>query len=357
MLNATIDSDIIQEAIRVCLRLSPPITGNLTLEARGTRLYMHSAADLSRCTVLLPCVIKGKALFAVPVEALKDATKGRTELDLTYDKTMLKIKSGRYSVALTTLDAIEPDAEDEVKDGRTWDLSVEQVQWLKTAVANTALKPTQNLTAFMPVSVKITNKSAFVSCFDPNHMMFTNTKEITGDLDVTLPLETLSAVLDVFNKVDCQMVVTPASLRVRNPIVDVVLALPDTEEEGISSQLVMEKAREALKADGQSVDIDKKQVTQFLDNARSVATKERPELHVVTEPGSATLVVKTTNGTARNKMKAATKATMDFRIDFEYFEEAARKSGETVSFKYSDSFLTFKCANAHSLIALNQEDA
>lgn len=351
---ATIDSDLIQEAIKIALRLSPPITGNLTLEVRDSRLYLTSAAELSRCTVLLPCTIKGKALFAVPTDALKDATKGRGEVELVYDKTMLKVKSGRYSVALTTLDAIESDEEEKPK-GTTWKLSVEQIQWLKEAVSNTALKPTINMTTFMPVSIKITGKSGFVSCFDSNHMMFQSSKEITGNMDVTLPLETVQAVLDVFHKLECEMTVTPSALYVSNPLIDVVLALPDTDDDSIGTDLVIGKARESLKADGKSVEIDKKQVTAFLDNARSVQTKERSELSVVTEPGSVTLMVKTTNGTARNKLKAATKAKAEFKIDFEYFEEAAKKSGETVSFKYAESFLIFKCARAHSLIALNQE--
>lgn len=350
----SIDSDIIQEAIRVALRLSPPITGNLTLEGRDSKLYLHSSADLSRCSILLPCTIKGKGIFAIPVDALKDATKGRKDVEMVYDKTMLKIKSGRYSVSLTTVDAIDPDAEP-IPEGTKWKLTVDQVQWLKTAVANTALKPNANMTAFMPVSVKITSKSAFVSCFDENHMMFTNSREITGALDVTLPLEVLTAVLDVFNKVECEMTVTKSALYVHNKIVDVMLALPDTEDDAVETSMVVQKARESLKVDGKAIDIDKKQVTAFLDNARSVQTKERSELHVVSEPGSVTLVVKTTNGTARNKMKAATTAKTDFKIDFEYFEEAARKSADTVSFKFADSFLVFRCANAHSLIALNQE--
>jgi hypothetical protein len=351
---ATIDSDLIQEAIRVALRLSPPITGNFTFEVKGAKLYLHSLAELSRCTILIPGEIKGKGLFAIPSEALRDATKGRATVELMYDKTLLHVKSGRYLVKLTTVDAIEPEEEDKL-DGDVWQVTAPQMQWLKSAVTNVGLKPTQNLTQFMPVSVILSSKNAFVSCYDGNHMMFETSKEIIGKLDVTLPIETLTAVLDVFNKVEAKLTVTSSALHVRNPMVDVVLALPATEEESVSATEVREKAREALKADGQALDLEKKWVLDFLTNARSVYDKSRSELHVAVADSMVTMTVKTTLGTARNKTKAGTRAALDFKIDLEYFEEAVRKCGDRVPIKYVDSFIMVKTANAHSLIALNQE--
>jgi DNA polymerase III sliding clamp (beta) subunit (PCNA family) len=356
--HSKIDSEIIGEAIRVVMRLSPPITGNVTLESDGKILKLHSVAELSRCTVLLPCEVKGKALFAVPTEALRDATKGRKEIELEYDKTMLKIKAGRYSTALITSDAIEIDNDEKV-EGKKWDVTVEQLTWLKTAVAAVALKATANMTTFMPVSVRLTSKSAFVSCYDNNRMSFTSTKEITGDLDVTLPLDTLSAVLDTFNKVACEMVVTPASLIVRNPILDVVLALPATDEDSaISTEMVREKAMSASSTDGLTVEVEKKAVTSFLDNARSVATKERSELSVKTEKGKIVLTVKTTNGTSRVALKAAVKTESAFAVDFEFFDEIVRKCPDSLSFKFVDdqhAFIMIRTTTARSLIALNQE--
>lgn len=357
---AKIDALILQEAIRVVLRLSPPITGNVSLESDGRQVKLHSVAELSRCTVLLPCEVKGKAFFAVPTEALRDAVKGRSDITMEYDKTLLKIKSGRYSTALTTLDAIDIEP-DEAVEGKTWTITPEQLAWLKEAVTSVTLKPTLNMTAFMPVSVRLTPKSAFVSCYDNNRMTFTSTKEITGDLDVTLPLDTLTAVLDTFNKVECEMKVTAATLIVKNPILDVVLALPATDEDSaISTEMVREKAVEASKVEGLSVDVDKKSLTMFLDNARAVATKERSELSVKTEAGKLSMSVKTTNGISRASMKAVVRKDSEFKLDFEFFDEIVRKCGDSVSFKFVDdqsAFIMVKAKDARALIALNQEDA
>ena len=356
-MNVTISSDILQESLRIALRLSPPISGNVTLKSDGAKLFLHSAGELSRCSILLPCTVTGKAFFAIGTEALRDATKGHQELTMVYDKTMLNIKSGRYSASLTTVDAIAMEEEKEEK-GDTWKLTVDQAQWLKSAVAQVALKPTANITAFMPVSVKLSDKGAFVACYDNQHMAFVNDKEITGEIDVTLPLETLNAVLDTFNKLAFRMTVTPSALLVKNKIVDVTLSLPATEDDAqIGTDAVIGKAKSALKADGTQIELAKTEVLSFLDNARAVATKERSEIQVTTEAGKINFVVKTTNGTSKSTLKAAVKTKQSFRVDYEFFEEAVRKCPESVVFKVVEgAFLTFQLKNAHVLVALNQEE-
>src|SRR5882672_7336163 len=126
-----ISAAILQEALRVALRLSPPVSGNVTLLADGTKLFLHSAGELSRCSILLPCEVKGKAFFAIGTESLRDATKGHDELSLVYDKTMLNVKSGRYSASLTTVDAIAMEEQQAEEKGQVWKLTVDQAQWLK----------------------------------------------------------------------------------------------------------------------------------------------------------------------------------------------------------------------------------
>ena len=350
------DSDIVNEAIRVALRLSPPITGNFTFEVSDHQLYLHSVDSLSRCSILIPAPVDADedTSFAIPATALKDAISGRKDLTFDFDGSLLTIKSGRYRVKLTTLDSIGIERE-EVR-GKPWHVTVEQLAWLKNAVASVYLKPTQNITSFMPVSVQLTDRSAFIACADGNHMMFTRTKEVTGNMEFTLPIDTLTAVLDTFNKVECKMLLTGSALHVKNQLVDVSLALPAVKEESvIGIDLLREKAQEAIKADGQSVQIKKKEVMDFLSNSRSVSDKSRSELQIKVEPDFVTFTVKTTIGTARAKIQADTQLDAEFRIDSEYFEEAVRKSGDQIILKYADSFISMRTTDAYSLIALNQE--
>jgi hypothetical protein len=350
-----IDADIMNEAIRVALRLSPPITGNFTFEVSDNQIHLHSVDALSRCSILIPAACDGEdTTFAIPSVALKDAIAGRKELTFDFDGSLLTIKSGRYKVALSTLDAIALDKEQVT--GKPWLVSIEQLTWLKNAVASVYLKPTQNITAFMPVSVQLGEKSSFVACADANHMMFIRSKEVTGDLEFTLPIDTLTAVLDTFNKVQCKMLLTGSALHVKNKLVDVTLALPAQDADSvIGIDMLREKAVEALKVEAESIEVDKKEVQAFLSNSRSVSDKSRSEVQVKCEPGFMILTVKTTLGTAKAKIKADTKLDAEFRIDAEYFEEAVRKSPEKVAIRFAESFLIIKTADAYSLIALNQE--
>lgn len=359
-MKCNLESDLIQEALRVALRLAPPLTGNVILESDGSKLKLKSASDLARCSITIPGSVQGEALFAIPTDSLRDATKGRKELEVVFDKSMLNIKNGRYVAKLSTVDAIQTDedAEPSKDKGQTWKLTPEQATWLKTAVATVALKPSVAEGAFMPVSVKLTKKAAFVSCYDNNHMAFINSKDVQGDLDVTLPIETFNAVLDVFNKVQCTMTVTNSALRVRNKLVDVLLSLPDVDnEEMIAVDTVIEKAKEALAAKGKSIEVAKSELVSFMDNARAVATKERSEIVAEIEPGKLKLSVVTTNGSSKIVLKANTKTKGSFKIDFEFFDEAVRKGAETLVLKLvDDSFLMVEGRESYAVMALNQDE-
>lgn len=363
-MKATIESDIVQEALKVALRLAPPVAGSITLQAVGGKLFLRSASDLSRCSILLPCTLEGKALFAVPPEALRDAVKGRKTIELDYSKTMLNIKSGRYHTSLSTMDAIQVDESDEktqVVEGESapeeWRLTSEQATWLKGAVATVALKPTSIGQAFMPIAVRLTKKSAFVCCYDENHMAHAQGRDITGSIDFTLPLDMLASVLDVFNKHAFKMKVTQSAVHVRNPVIDVVLSLLHTDDSSLTTDVILDKARQASKADGAQITLPKDKVLMFLDNARSVATKERSEIRISTKAGVVTFLIKTTNGTSTTKLKSTVKTSLEFGIDFEFFDEAVRKSDDTVQFKViDDAFLSMKTKASTVLLSLNNDD-
>lgn len=354
-MNIQIDSDAIHNALRVVSRLAPPVSGSVTLEAAGDKLWMHSASDLSRARVLLPCEVKGKAFFAVAIDQLGSATKGHKALECSYDKSMFKIKQGSYTAELATVDAI-PLEESESEKGTTWKVSAEQAAWLKSAVASVAIKPTAAMVSNMPVVIKITKKAAFVACYDNFHMAFLNDKEVQGDLDLELPLETLQAVLDVVHVGSFKMHVSKSTLTISNTLLKVNLSLPDSEGE-VSGEAVIEKAREAIKIDGSEIVMGKEGLVAFLENARGVLGKERSEISVAAEGGKVKLLIQTTNGKAKISLKGNTpKKEVGFRIDYEFFDEAVRKCGDEVVMKIvDDAFVTFKVKNAWVIVSLNQQ--
>jgi len=364
-----IESLFIQEALKVALRLAPPLTENVNISVDGNKMHLISASELAKCTIVIPGEVEGSAMFGVSVQALQDSVKGRTEVELTFDKSMLIVKSGRYVAKLATVDAIQGEsqettkksADNEVKEAeQKWKLTAEQAAWLKQAVTQVALKPSSVTTTFMPISVSLTDKAAFVSCYDMNHMAFIKSKDVKGDLSLTLPVETINAVLEVFNKTAFSLTVGNAAMRIRNKVVDAILSLPDTDsEEVISVKDVMAKSREAMTTDGLFIDVATSEVRQFLDNARAVIAKERSELQLTGEAGKLTLSVQTTNGQVKSTVKAKVPKAFKFNIDAEYFSEAVSKCQvDLLKLKLVDgAFLMIEAKESHFVIALNQEEA
>lgn len=353
----TIESSALQEAIRVAGRLAPPLTGNVTFESDGKKAFLHSASEVNRCSINMPCDVEGRATtFAIGLNALKDATKGRKTLEIVFDKTMCKIKSGNYACELPTVDALEIEATKEQAKTTQIKVTADQAVWLKSALTTVALKPTALLSFFMPVFIKLTSKGAFVTCYDSLHLAFMNSKEITGDMELTLPIDMMLAVLDTFNGAPFTLEVTQSTLYVSNKLVKVSLSLPQEEDGGIKGADVLEKAREVSKIDGSEIVVAKQEMLEFFDNARAVATKERSEVTMRTVAGKVRLEVNTPNGSSKGDLKADCKTKSTSKIDFEFLDEAVRKCPDSVSMKLVDgAFISFKLKSATVLVSLNQE--
>lgn len=350
---------MIQAAIQAVNRLAPPQTGNLLLEADGKTLVMKSASDVARVRVVIPGEVQGDALFAISVESLTAAVKGREELELSLDKGMLVVKGARYNSRLSTVDAIQIDEpKAKADEGQSWKLSPEQAKWLRTAVQSVALKSNISIESYMPVSVKLSDKGAFVSCYDNNHMAFVESKEVTGDLEVTLPLDTMNAVMEVFDGIGVAftMTVTKNALRVRNKLIDVRLSLPDqSSAEVIAVDAVIGKTKEARKAAGQEIMVSRGDVQLFLDNAKSVAVKERAEIVGSAETGKLVLSVSTTSGTSKASIKAHVGAPTSFKIDSGFFTEAVGRGKEDLQIKVVDTaFIMVNGKDVTHIMAQNQ---
>lgn len=353
----TLDNAVLQEAIRIVTRLAPPITGNVAIESNGKKLYLHSASELNRCSINLPCELEGKpALFAIDVATLRDATKGRKEMNILFEKTVLKISSGNFKVELPTSDALERESEKVDDDSTEYSITQEQATWLRSAIGVVALRPAELITSYMPLYIKLHSKGVFVSCFDSLHLAYLSSKEITGDMEVAMPLDVMSAVLDTFDKTAFKLSLSQSALTVKNKLVNVSLSLPSDDKAPITGPEVVEKAKEISKVDGNEVVVARSEVLAFLDNASAVATRERSELVITTTKGKVKFEVATTNGVAKAIVKATSTVDTKSKIDFDFFDEAVRKSTEEVSMKIvDDSFIAFKIKNATVLVALNQD--
>ena len=317
----SLTSDDLQLALGIASKVAPPLGESITLKSEGGRLQLFSLSELARYQGVVPAQVSGDCEFSLPLEALRDATKGRKELELKWDGNILNITTPGYKADLLTSDPLGRDELDKV-EATELTLSAEHGVWLRSAIAGVALRPTAILSNYMPVTVKLTSKGAFVACYDTQHMAFTNSGEVTGNLSFTLPLDKMQTILDVFANVSMKIRLSSSRVEIRNKLAVVSMSLPSMDDT-ISADDVISKAKEAAKAKGVALTLPADKVNAFLENARSVMGKERGEIIGTCEGTSLKLFIQTVRGKVAASIKSSTKGSVKFKVDFDYFQELA----------------------------------
>lgn len=340
----------LQYAVDTAMRLAPPVSGNLSFTVKNKNLVVTSVAELGRCTVVVVCKLSGEDEFAVPAQALKDAIKGRSELELVYANSTLTVKSGKYKTELVTVDVVPPDEVDK-EETKDWKITAETGEWIRSSLRLVQLKPTVIFSTWIPVAVHLSSKGAFICCYDQQHMNWVSSKEVKGDFDCVLPFDTMNSIIDVFTKSTFTMQHAASYVRVRNKIVDAYLSVPDMKEIPTIAQ-VRERAKDASSAEGKAWKFGKSDLLVFMDNARAIIGKERAELSFDGGEGLK-LEVRTGLGTSKTMIKGKGKG--DFKVDYEYFQELVVKAPEEVMMTVVDkSFISLQLQNSSALLALNQ---
>lgn len=355
-----LDTALLNEAFRVALLLAPPSGGTLTFAAEDGKLKIHSSSDYNRCSILLPAILEGSALFALPVEALKDAVKATKQvtLEIPDGTSALQVKSAgtaKYRARLAVMDALEP--EDVEFSGEEKTFTKDQLKWLKDALTEVSLKPQTLLSPYTPAIIRMTKTGAFAACAHFGHMAFTSSDTVSGDLDVTLPYDTIRSVLDAFEGDDCIVSFSSSALRVQNAVLDVVLALPDLRDAATIDQ-VLEVSELAKDSSDTPVVLDYKEVKDFMARCKAIREKSKLEILFEATKEATTLKAVTTLGDAQMEFPASVKRKIQFAIDAETFEELLAKSDKKeVALCANDDagFVVMNNGPTHMIISMNTE--
>lgn len=340
----------LQNALDIITKLAPPSSGNVTFTSNGKKVSLWAVADLSRATCVVPCSVDREGEFAIPLQALRDAIKGRDNLTLLFKNAVLTVTSGKYKAELSTVDVLPADPLDE-EEATEWKLGEDQSAWLKKALRDVALKPTTLLSSWMPVGVKLTDKGAFVACYDTQHMSWAQSKEVKGNFECVLPLETMTNVIDIFHKIPFVIKQTRSRIEVKSKLFEVKLNTP-TLEDLPSLADVQAKIREAAKIDSSTFQFNKAAFMTFLDNARAVIGKERAEVVIA---GGKGVNVSIRTGQGQVAAALAGQGKGEFKIDYEYLLECVSRAGDEVQLNVvQGAFASMKLPASSTIIALNQ---
>lgn len=351
------DARMLLKQLNVITKLAASDSGNVSLEI-GENLKLYSINQLANYQSIVPCEkIEGEAEFAVNIEAFKTLLRGRTRIELQYINTMLVVSEKGYKAELVTTDAVESQSYKNLSmekvDGHVWKIDSEQGQWLNKSCKEVQLKVIEALSPFMPLTVKITSKGAFLACYDNNHMSFLRSKETTGDIDFTMPADTLISVLDCFVGSNYTIEVGDQIMEVRSKLLKVRTNLPNADSY-LSVDELLGLANKTLKQDKEIIKIDRERFIQFLNSCAAVATKERSELKMKASGKKLNLSVKTIAGNIVQNIPLEESCDCDFSLDFTYMQEAVNKvKTETVEIGViKDTSVIIGAKNAYTIISV-----
>jgi hypothetical protein len=346
----SLDHSDLQQAVEVITKTAPPTSGNITVSSAGGRIVLISAADLSRCQVTVPGEVDKDGEFALPLQSLKDAVKGREKLELHYTNSVLNVTAGKYKAELATVDVVALDTMN-AEETTEWKMTATQADWLHQTIKKVALKPTSILSSWIPVGVTLTAQGAFVCCYDTQHMSWVSAKDVTGDFECVLPLNILGPVVEVFHKTNFVVRQSKSSVTVKNKLATVTLSVPSMDDLPSLAD-VRAKVLEAGKTKGETFTLKKPDVLAFLDNARAVIGKERAELECKAEK-SIVFSVKTTQGNVKAALPGSGKGA--WKVDMEFFLELMGKADADIEMNVVEgAFLSVKAKSVSAIVALNQ---
>ena len=349
-----VQGSVLSNILKNISRIAPPLNNALTLKVEKNKFSLIAINEVARCFYSVPTEsIEGEGSICVSIEALKSAIAGRKELTLHEQDGVLKIVCGNFKINLATQEIISCEFEDEQTTESSWKVTAEQATWLKQAVSNVALAPTA-IMENPPLLVKLSSKNAFVCCYSSDHLAFALTKEITGNLELTMPCETFASVLEVFSKQNFTLSKTDTKLTVSNDLCEVSVSLPS--QEYLPSQVIIDKAKEVHKAQGTTLSFKKDDLLAYFTNAKALQTKERGSIIFKGNSKKIVLEIRTFAGHCENIFDGNYE-NVNFGLDQLYFEEAVAKCGEEVSLKWVNDeiqYVYIRTKNSYYLLSTLQ---
>lgn len=346
-----IDAASLLKCVDDVLRLASPATGNLTVTAKDKALTIASNGFNATASVAVPATPSKSAQFSVQATALRAAIDRKGEVSLTLADAMLTIRASRYSVAIPTFEVIE-QSPFVLENSKKVKVSAEQSVWLTTAIRAVESKTNHTKLDWIPTGIKLTAKGAFVTCYEMTKMSWAVSKDITGDVDLVLPTDTLGAIMSVFGKDKFIIETTLGAVSIRNARMTYAASVPTTEGV-IPLEVVYEKHKELAKTKLNSIVLLKDEVLQFMQNAKAVIQKTRGELVIKGDGKKATLSVTTQEGTAKATIKAVADKEFNFTVDLELFAASASKAPGEWSLGLKSPLLVSEEVGVTTMIGLN----
>lgn len=360
-----IDTELLESAIKTVVKVTGVSAASSVAHFKLTENFLQVSASNKGTGVAInvTCKIKEKSkhtTFSVDPNSFLLAISGRKNIQLEINSSTVKITSNKYKAELVTTTAeSEPILSKEIKEGGdTVKLSPQLVEFIRDNLSQIELKPILETYSYMPVAIRVTDKGAFLSCYDNWHMAFVTNKKVTGKLNLCLPISSLTLLTKEFHGKSYRMIATESTLYAFNDSFELALTLPQQDTQNIiPPEDAFNLAMQIRKEKGIEVLLAAEDVMSISTNIDAVYKKgEHIDFEVSKTACKVTL--KSTYGRISSIVRCRAKKEIHFRAGFGFLKDVLTKiSGNKVELTVvPDRMLFFTKGSRTFMLALIDKD-
>lgn len=332
----SIDTELLEAAVKTVAKVASLASANSLAHFKIEGSFLEIAATNKGTGVALrvPCKVKTNSkhnMFNVDPYSLLAAVANRKSIILELGISTVKISADRYKAELVTTTA---DAEailpKDVKNGPdSVKISQEIIEFIRGNLDQIDLKPIFEMDSYMPVAVRVTDKGAFMTCYDNWHMAFVLDKKVTGKINFCLPSNSLNLLVKEFRGKSYRMIATDSVLYAYNDLFELALTLPQQDSQNIippeeAYNLAMVIRREK----GINVMLAAEDVKSLSANIDAVYKRgEHIDFDVDSKECKVTL--KSTYGRVTSVVRCRSDKPIKFRAGFGYLKDVLTKVSGT----------------------------
>lgn len=352
-----IDSDLLSSAVKAMVRLVQAQT--LAIEVKGTLVNITGTGNGNSCLFTVPCETtekKGTSAFSIDTNALLGAVSKRKVLELTIEESSVEVKSGRYKASLMVHQhekiAVVPEEVRADKGGLK--LKDKFLKRLREVLPKIELKPLLAMYDYVPLGVKATKEGTFVACFDDFQSAFMADKELTGNVEFTLPSNVFSMIAREIKDQDYVMAVTDTAIYAFNDMFELALARPQQEGNQVTLDQMLSLYKDLKKRkDFVKISIKTEGIKSLLENGKAIYEKDST-FTFKTSGDKCQLSLKSSFGTVQDFVKLDEKPSKDieFTCDFNFFSTLLEKAPATLELRVGKEMLLFSNKPVTYLLSL-----
>ena len=334
----SIDTELLEAAIRTVVKVTSAGGANSIAHFKLIDGMFQSSATNKGTGVAIniPCKVKEKSKhsgFAVDPASLLAAIANRKNIQLEIGGSTVKVVSNKYKAELVTTTAeAEAILPKDIREGSdTMKLPSALVEFIRENLAHIELKPILETYSYMPVAVRVTEKGAFLACYDNWHMAFVTNKKVTGNLKFCLPVSSLNLLTKEFRGKSYKMIATESTLYAFNDSFELALTLPQQDTQNvIPPEEAFNLAMQIRKEKGINVLLAAEDILSISTNIDAVY-KKGEHIDFEVDKTSCKVTLKSTFGRVSSVVRCKSQTPVSFRAGFGFMRDVLTKiSGNKV---------------------------